>query len=236
MPQRPLPAGLRQVTGPIGVTNMVDVYRLYTLPVSMLAAAAFLAAHSPAGMKAEGTGSGSVRGVATERDFSYGLNKPPRGFSSVELVDTVVPAPHGGSFLRADAQVIWYPPRSAAEYLNPRDYRAVQVDTVLYSRGGNDFNGKPVTRTLTARSVIARLARFVNSLPASPGSPGGFGCLPQSDGQLTFEPVAGQPKVVVYATGCGTDTVSVGGARQPALVEDRLQFTRLLAKVVQPRP
>jgi hypothetical protein len=230
LPHRPLPVWLRQVSHPLGVTSMVDVYRLYTLPVSLPAAAAFLAGHSPAGMTSQGTGSGSVRGAVFEQDVTYVVNKPQRGISSAQLQDTMVSAPHGGSILRTDAQVIWYPLRSAAEYLNVKDYRAVTIDTVLYSRS-DQFIGKPVTRTFTARGVIARLARFVNRLPASPAGGLVFSCREQGGGQLTFEPVAGRPKVVVYDTGCGFDTVFVGGARQPALIAD--SFTQLLDKIVR---
>jgi len=64
----------------------------------------------------------------------------------------VVPA-GGGSLLRADAQVTWFPPRTQAQHVDPARFRAVTVSATL-------FNSRRHTarRTFTAGAVIARLA------------------------------------------------------------------------------
>jgi hypothetical protein len=230
LPQRPIPLGLRQVGGQaIGVKSSVDVYRLFALPVSMRQAAAFLARHAPAGTRSGGTGQSGGPGGITEMDVSYFLNRLAPGISSAGLTDTVVPARRGGSLLRIDAQVIWNPPRSAAEHIDPRDYRAVRIHAELYGHGAQH-----VTRTFTARGVIGRLARLLNGLPASPG--GLYPCpLQLATYQLTFEPKASQPKIVVATQGCSSDTVTVGGARQPAL-EDFGKLTALAGQITRVRP
>jgi hypothetical protein len=105
---------------------------------------------------------------------------------------------------------VWYPPRSAAEYVNPENYRAVKVDA-MFAGGARD-----IKRTLSARRVIVRLARLLNSLPAAPDWEGS--CPSEwVTYQLTFEPVAHHPAIEVYADDCALDTVSTGGAEQPAL-------------------
>jgi hypothetical protein len=229
LPQRPVPPGLRAAFGQLaGVKSSVDVYRLFALPISMRQAAAFLARHAPAGTHNGGTGQTARPGGITEMDFSYFLNRVTRGISSAALTDTVVPAPHGGSLLRTDAQVTWYPPRSAAEHIDPRDYRAVRIDAEV-----TVSSPRHLSRTFTARGVIGRLARLLDSLPAYPG--GLVPCpLAMVTYQLTFEPVAGQPTIVVDSTGCPGDPVTAGGATQPAL-EDSYKLTLLADHIMHIR-
>jgi hypothetical protein len=212
LPQRPVPRLLRQVSGPIGVTDMVDIYHLFALPVSMRRAEAFLIKHAPAGMHSRQLGNAGGPNGPWEMAVSYAPNRPTRGISSASLIDTIVPAPHGRSLLREDAQVVWSPLRSAAEYIAVSDYRAVRIDAWLLNPS------RHITRTFTSRGVIGRLARLLNSLPASSG--GMYNCpLEFGTDTLTFMPVAGHPDVVVRSSGCPADTISVGGARQPALAD-----------------
>ncbi len=228
LPQHPVPPGLRQVPGQIGVKTLADIYRLFAVPASMRQTAAYIGKHAPAGMTSGGTGQIGGRHGVTEMDVEYFLNRTPRGVSSADLIDTIVPAPHGGALLRVDAQVIWYPPRSAAEYLVAKDFRAVRIDAWLA------LSGRHVRRTFTSRGVIGRLTRVLNSLPASPG--GLFPCpLEIVSYRLTFEPVAGHPEAVVNTAGCTSDTISVGGVTQPALV-DSGQFGTLVGKIMHIHP
>jgi hypothetical protein len=169
LPQRPVPPGLRHPSLGEGETSLVDIYRLFALPASMQRAAAFLGKHAPAGMKSGGTGSASGPGGVTEMDVYYFLNRPPSGISSAELGDMIVPAPHGGALLRVDVQVIWYPPRSAAEYLAAKDYRAVQIDAWVYGS-----SVRHLRRTFASRGVLGKLTRLLNGLPGSPA--GVFPC------------------------------------------------------------
>ena len=113
--------------------------------------------------------------------------------------------------LRADGEVAWYPPRSAAERLRPAAYRAVTI-----------------TRTVPG-SRHAKVGRSA-PVPTSPAWPGSWTSLPASDGgsfscpvgpgvRLVFRPKAGQPRFVVTASGCATDTVAVAGRDQPSLAD-----------------
>jgi hypothetical protein len=228
LPQHPVPPGLRQVALQDGVKSSVDIYRLFAVPASMRQTAAYIGKHAPAGMKPGGSGSTGGRDGITEMDVSYFLNRSPKGISSAGLSDTIVPAPHGGALLRVDVQVIWYPPRSAAEYLAVKDYRAVQIDAWL------SLSGRHVRRTFTSHAILGKLTRLLNGLPASPG--GIFPCpLATVSYQLTFEPAPGHPKAVVNTSGCAFDTISVGGATAPSLA-DFGQLATLAGKIMHIHP
>jgi hypothetical protein len=228
LPQRPVPPGLRQMPDGYGVKTIVDIYRLYALPDSMRRVAAYADAHTPAGMKSGGTSSTGVGGVTTEMGAGFFLNKPPQGISSAGLFDTIVPAPHGGALLRVDAEVTWYPPRSAAEYLVAKSYLAVRIDAWLTTKN------RQIRRTFTSRAIIGKLTRLLNGLPASPG--GIVPCpLAFAVYTLTFEPAAGQPKVVVNTSYCLADSISVGGVSQPGLV-DNGKLGTLVAKLMHVTP
>lgn len=127
----------------------------------------------------------------------------------------MVPAAGGGSLLRADAQVIWYLTRSAAEYLNPADYRAVTVTAITVEAPKRHAVPRRVTRQITSRQVIARLAGLLNGLPAAPMLP--VSCPPFTRTyRVGFEATPrARPGVVVTATGCLTDQIFAAGRAQP---------------------
>jgi hypothetical protein len=214
LPQRPLPEGLGRPFSSESATSYLDIYRLLRLPIPMRKAEHFLATHTPAGLKQFGTGTASGLGRVTTESVTLAARRLPADISSLEVVEAIVPGPGGRAPLRADAQVIWYPRRSAAEYLTAASFRAVRV------QAPKAFGRRPgtVTRTFTARAVIRRLVRLVDSLPASPG--GVFNC-PLITGiyEVTFLPRAGHALAVVSDPGCAADDVTVGGVPQPALAD-----------------
>lgn len=206
----PVPRYLRQPAQGIGVIHRVDVKRFYAAPRSMQASYAYLRKHVPAGYRREVTGSGSQGSTTVVEFVVYAPKALPRGVDVANLVVEVVPGRHGGSVLRADGQVGWYPPRSAAEYLRPVGYHAVTITRTTQS------SGHRTTRTFRSRAVITRLARILNSLPASDG--GSMSCPPQAPiVHLVFRPAAGHPRFAVTTFDCVTDSVTVGGRSQPDL-------------------
>jgi hypothetical protein len=124
---------------------------------------------------------------------------------------SVAPAGHGASEIRADAQVIWYPPRSAAEYV-PAAMRAVTI-TASY------FNPKPgsVTRTFTSPATVRRLAAMLNGTHAAANI--FLGCpMWLVSYRLAFARSQGaSPYLVARATGCGSLPITVRGRAQPSL-------------------
>jgi hypothetical protein len=214
LPEHPVPGAVSAPGQNLGTG--FDRYRIFSLPVSMDAAAQFVQAHLPAGLTSGGTGSGSGGGLQYDEVTADPAPRAvPSGIYTAQLVYTIAPDPSGGSLLRADAQVIIYPPRSAAEYLDPADIRSVTV-----SHTAPD----PVSRTITSRAEIARLAGLVDGEHAFPlglalSCPAEF---PPSY-QLTFTPAsATRPTLVIDPGNCLGDGVFADGVRQPTLQDDGL--------------
>ncbi len=146
---------------------------------------------------------------------SYQPRSLPAGISSAELDTAVVPAAGGGSLLRADATVTWYPARSAAERIDPARYREAVVSITMFNPGRHT-----VTRAITSRGTIARLAGQANGLHAAPYQPPSCPAILASY-RITFVPAARPaPRVVVTPSGCLTVGVTVAGAAQPQLWGD----------------
>ena len=211
LPETPVPAAVSSPGENLGTG--FDRYRIFSLPVSMDAAQQFVQAHLPAGLTFGNAASSSVGG-GPERDMVTANVAPraiPAGLYMAVLVYTIAPGPDGGSLLRADAQIIIFPPRSAAEYLDPADIRSVTV-----SHAAPDA----ASRTITSRPEISRLARVADGEHAFPLGLF-FSCpaeLPPSY-QLTFTAVsATRPTVVIDTGNCGDD-VFAGGVRQPTLID-----------------
>jgi len=177
----------------------------------------FLTRHVPAGMQPRWPGN---VGNGTDR---YVLDVPahlPRGIAHANL--EVVVSPRGsGSLIRAEVQVVWYPPRSAAEYVHPGRYRSV---TVTVPKLSDASRGDTVTRTFTSQAVITQLAALLNRLPGM--LPTAFYCpimrvgarpLP-SPYRLAFTPRSrGWPTIAAAPVGCFQGGIVVGKHRQPAL-------------------
>jgi hypothetical protein len=209
---RPVPKNLRGPAQGMAVVDQVDVKRFYSAPRSMAASYAYLRKHVPAGYRRTVTGSQGQDGRTVLELVVDNPKALPRAVEEADLVVGVVPGRHGGSVLRADGEVAWYPPRSAAERLRPAAYRAVTITRT-------SLNGHRATRTFRSRAAIARLARVLDSLPASDG--GSFSCPSGPGFRLAFRPKAGQPRFVVTADGCATDLVTVAGRDQPVLADPR---------------
>jgi hypothetical protein len=226
LPQRPVPVAVSSPGQNMGTG--LDVYRLFSLPVSMDAAQRFVQAHLPPGLTSSGTGWAGDPGTPQYAVIAADVapRAVPAGIYAAQLVYTIAPGAGGGSVLRADAQVIIFPARSAAEYLNPADIRSVTV-----SHTAPD----PASRTITSRPEIARLARLVDGEHAFPlglvfSCPADLG----PSYQLTFTPVsASRPTVTVDPGNCMGDSVFANGVRQPALVDAGLLS---LAERLLPHP
>lgn len=219
-----LPSGARHLQGPVarqlrqpgvglGSLNTADVHRFYSLGLPPQAASRFFAEHVPPGMRFISNGqTGGPAGVMA-LDVGYAPRSLPPGIYRAELDLTLVPAA-GGSLVRGDAQVIWYLTRSAAEYLNPADFGAVTVSAIMLI-----LKRHTVTRQITSRRVIARLAGLLNGLPASPSLV--MSCpAPPTTYRVEFAARAsGGPSVVVISGSCFTDQISAAGRAQPSLMD-----------------
>jgi hypothetical protein len=229
LPQAPVPPSLSgsAYAGAV-VTPSLDQYRLYALARPTAAAAAFLAAHVPAGLTEGGTGQSGNPGGVTEMDVTYLDQHVPGGIAGAQVVLSVVPAGSGRSLLRADAQIIWYPPRTAAEYIPPARYHVLSITVTISGR-------KPHTvhKTVTSQAFIARLAELLDRLPAEPL--GTVACPAiWAEYQVAFSVSRHSRPVVVISfnqADCVGTGITVDGRTQPAL-EDHGQVPALVDQVV----
>ena len=184
----------------------------------VLAAATFLSRHPPAGFSADGTGTTSSGNGAIDHLVSFNLRAPPVGIAGeTMLLVTLGHGPHGNTVARADAEVVWYPPRTAAEYLRAGAIRSARITASFMNPRPRHF-----VKVITSRRAIARLAALLNGMRATDNS---LRFCPMVDAEyhVTFSGHGGQSRVAVGASGCGTDSVAVNGKVQPPLWDpDRL--------------
>jgi len=199
------------------MADVVDLRTLYWTSWPIGQVNAFLRAHTPPGLLRGDSGQVSRSGVPTSYSVDYNPRSQPSWIYLATLATTVIRGSGGGSLVRVDAQVAWYPPRSAAEHINVGRYRAVTLTAPTRQTGPP----RPVTRTFTKRAIMVRLADIVNSLPAYPDITVNCGAMSANTSyRLVFTPTASRwPRIVVATSGCAVDTVTVGQRTQPALFE-----------------
>jgi hypothetical protein len=215
-----LPAGLTPATPGIG-SDMIDLKVLYRLSQPMSGADSFLLTHHPAGGAVDGTGQGSQNGTVTSEFADFTLARLPDGIFLAELNTAITRGPGGGSLLRADAFVAWYPPRGTARRINPAAYTAVII------RWQHGYS--VTTRTLTSRHAVLFFASLYNGLHGAPEisvrgcSLVGTGA--DSDSyEIVFSPAQGQPRVVVSPV-CLFVKVSIGGRQVSQLYPETGLFS-----------
>jgi hypothetical protein len=215
----------------IGSMSLLDLHRFVALPMPLSAAVAYFRGHPPAGMEASGTGTTSDRGRVTEQDVSFSLRRPRVGITSeTELLVSLAMSRSGGTAMRADAEVIWYPPRSAAEYLRAGSIRSARISASFLNPRPRHFG-----KVATSGRVIARIAALLDGMRATDNS---VMYCPMIDAsyQVTFTARAGRHRVVVDATGCARDIVSVNGKDQPPLFDPGNALIKALHRVLALSP
>jgi hypothetical protein len=222
--QHPVPGGLAQPGQDfVALGCLADLHEFYRLRMTMQAAFRYLSTHLPRGVVLDATGREFQLGGPTIMMFLSGdARHRPAGIEAVQLVDAIVPRRHGRSVLRVDAEVVWYPPRSRAEYLTPSRFREVRIASL----GGN---GR--VAIIRSRRLIRSLAVLADGLHAAP--PVQHSCpLNYAAYQLVFEPaVRGQSVVTVDANNCQCVMVTVGRTQQPPLFDPTSSLEALAARL-----
>ncbi len=221
-----LPPLLRRPESMPGATDLVDVHRTFMLRQSIHRDYRYLRAHVQQEMAASGWGStDSVAGSAGEYVY-FDVTSGMWGINSSDLTVEMLAVP-GGSLLRSDAQVVWYPRRSAAEHLNPARFHAVTVSARSLNRAS-----RTVTRTFVSAKVITRLVAILNELPADPGIE--YSCpITTSSYLIRFAATARSwPQVVASAFGCATDSVTVFGRAEPPLSDPAARLEGAAARLL----
>ncbi|HTZ90791.1 MAG TPA: hypothetical protein VMB74_00225 [Streptosporangiaceae bacterium] len=210
-PPKP-PAGLAPNTPRI-LSDLVDLKVLYRLTQPMSSVYSYLLAHRPAGTTADAYGADSMSGTVTSQFADFASVRLPDGIFSADVNAAIEARPGGGSLLRADAFVAWYPPRGTARRIDPAEYRAV---TIRWQHGYS-----VTARTFTSRRAVARYSGLYNALHGAPdvetSCPGEFLGAGRNDYQVVFIPAGNRPRVVVDPTTCMFVDVSIGGKQVSAL-------------------
>jgi hypothetical protein len=223
IPWRPPPA-LSQTVIALGVPTQADVHRLWLVPLSVPALAAFIRAHPLAGLAFQGFGhAGGLGGIISEQTTFF-VRSPPPGIEQAQLALEFASAGRGSAILRTDGEVIWYPPRSAAEHLAPARGGAVTVTARFLSPWAHT-----VRRTFTSAGVVARLAGFLNGLHAATG---GLQSCPMIDVSYTLaffsfsSAATARPFLIASTDACAYVRITAGGRAQPGLADPGQLITR----------
>jgi len=235
LPPTPVPPSVREPALWVDAHSAIDVHRLFELRQPMATAAATLTAHVPAGLSLGITGGGSGGHAGTTRmEVAYNARPVPAGVYEAQLVLTIAPTSSGGSLVRADAQVVWFPPRAAAEYIAPARYHALRISvTILHPRTHT------IARLVTSQAAITDLANALNQSEVQPVAEP-FCPLIFASYQLAFAVSPhSRPVVVVSASQwpCGGVQISVGGRKEPSLQQPATVIAtadRLLGVTPQP--
>jgi hypothetical protein len=204
--------------------NLVDLYQWWTARGSWSSVLAFIVAHPPTGSTENASGT-ATSGTIVSSSVTDGLPTAGSRFNTRQVLLEVAPRAGGTVGIRVDAQVIWYPTRPVAERVPAG---ATRVRATVFRQTSLTATSTVVlaTATFTSPSVVARLARKVDSLPlALPGTrscPEDSGTDPQL--ALTFSGPPGVPVVVVHddPDGCGSVSFTRGKRSEPALTDDGL--------------
>jgi len=223
-----MPAGARRLPPPVprplrepdlwaGAAAALDLHQLFEPRQPVGAVAAGLMAQVPAGMSLGSTGALVEPAGVASREVGYAARQVPAGVYAAQLVVTVASARSGGSWVRADAQVIWFPPRTAAEYIDLARYHVLAIAVEIASPRQHT-----VHKVVTSRAVISRLAGALNRAPVQPVA------VPNCPAIFAYYRLAfavsrhSRPGVVVLATRgpCGGAQIRAGGQQQPPLEDD----------------
>jgi hypothetical protein len=218
LPPAPLPPSLSEPAFQYaGGADYLDLHQLFAVALTMNSVATILAAHVPPGMRGPGTGQGSGPDTGPYLEVDFTDWSLPTGISAAQLVLTIAPAGPGGSLLRADAQVMWYPPRTAAEYIDPARYHALAITVTIY--GGRKL--RTMHKVVTSRAVITAVAEALDLSQAEPT--GTVVCPSDAESyQLAFSvSTRSRPAVEVSATpsSCGGTGITVRGQVQPSVAD-----------------
>ena len=220
-----------------GTPNLVDLYQWWTTRGPWPSVLAFISAHPPPGSSESATGT-STAGTVVLSSVTDGLPTTGSRFNTRQVLLEVAPLAGGAVGIRVDAQVIWYPTRPVAERIPAG---ATKVTAQVFRQTTLTSPVVLASATFTSPSVVARLARKVDSLPlALPGTrhcPDDSGTEPQLT--LTFSGPPGVPVVIVHddPNGCGSVSFTRGTSSEPALTDDGLlpEVESLLDFPPQPR-
>lgn len=187
------------------------LHRIWTVSAPPSSVYSLVSKHVPTGLRWAGSGQSSAPTGVTQQFVSYSPGRLPAGVSQAILSMTV--APSGAmTLLRADVQVIWYPPRSPAEHI-PAGLHVVTVTAWILGPG----KPRTVSRTFTSAALAGRLAAMLNEAHAWVGVFVGCPLLVATYKVAFAASRTARPYLVAAGDDCGSVSITVSGRQQPAL-------------------
>jgi hypothetical protein len=116
-----VPADLRQAAGLPGTGHLLQRHETFTVARPEGWVLGYVRRHIPSSLI--WAGGGQTGGPVGPRDVEWSPRHLPAGLYQAQLLVSVL-AGGARTLVRADTQVIWYPPRSRAEYVVPGRYAA----------------------------------------------------------------------------------------------------------------
>jgi hypothetical protein len=214
-------------SGPPATPNAVDDHAWWVLPERADAVIRYIAAHTPAGGRADMRGASSGSNKPTVNAIGFTWPPIPGKLSTRSLIVEVVRLAGGSTGLRADSQVVSITRRPASERIPSGSTRLVLTTT----RFGKVVQG-PLT--ITSPRALHKVVALLNTLPA--WQPGVRSCPADSGTRIRLvlyrraraHPLA---TVIIDPTGCGEVRLTVGGRPQHPLAGG-LTLARRLSRAV----
>lgn len=230
-------AALRQPPEQPGTTDLATATRFATTDRSMAVVDAFFEAHPPAGHRSGGASSGSAGryGTTTDEYVGYPIGHLPAGVAGAQLLLTVAPRRGGGSGIRVDAQVTWYPRKPAAADVPRGDRVAVValVETLPVAEQRQDHVPAPRRVVVTDPTTVGKLRIAADGLQAA--TPGARSC-PADLGTryvVAFGPATGAAPNRTYTAGsCGEVAVAGASGKTIATLSDDQAFDAAYRQVL----
>lgn len=199
-------------------TALVDRHRFWRVSGDPAAVIAWLQAHPPARSQLTGTSSSRGRGYEIE-GLAFSVPSVPNVILLRTLVFSVTAARHGGSAVRADAEIVWVKPRPRAERVPAGVHVVTVTDTRIDIHTGKSTTSAPIV--VTAATKVDRIAQLVNGLAIDQlglvPCPADFG----PNVAVKFYAAPGGPVLAqadADGSGCGTVSFTLNGKTEPTLI------------------
>lgn len=185
--------------------DIVNLTSWWVVPMAPADVLAYFSDHGVGDLDLGGTGTAGGPDPTDDMNYDMFDGRAKPGINSETVLITVASDGHDGAAIRADAQVVWLPARTAEETI-PADLD--RLDVSAYVGNPDDELGHETLTGQAARDLV----QIINDLPTA--LRGVHGCGP--DVGYTLRVVAG-PLVFVDDVACRDIVVTSDGRAQPLL-------------------
>lgn len=216
------------------VSTLIDLHRVWSVPSPSGSTYAYLQGHPPPGVSKNTIGEeGLAKTLAgSTQSLAWQLAEPGTDIQSATLLATVASDGAKRSWLRVDAQVVWYPKKNPAERV-PTSAKVLTIEAETLGRPA-----KPVAAPVVVSNAaeVDKVARVIDHLP--PAVPGGTSC-PSATMQyrLSFSTSSGSHPGLVATEGiCGFVGITLMGHPGQTLQDSHQQLLDAIGDITGTKP